>query len=63
MRTSQLNEKSDMYSFGVVLVELLIGKKVLSFERLEEKRSLAMHFNSCLKKDCLFDVLEIGILN
>ena len=44
MQTSQLTEKSDVYSFGVVLVELLTGKMALSFDRLEEERSLAMYF-------------------
>ncbi|KAL2584436.1 hypothetical protein AAZV13_14G128600 [Glycine max] len=63
MQTSQLTEKSDVYSFGAVLVELLTGEKPYSFGRPEEKRSLANHFLSCLKEDCLFDVLQDGILN
>ncbi|XP_061336482.1 wall-associated receptor kinase 2-like [Gastrolobium bilobum] len=63
MQTSQLNEKSDVYSFGVVLIELLTGEKPLCFDRSEEKRSLAMHFLSCLREDRLFEVLQFGILN
>ncbi|XP_061358734.1 putative wall-associated receptor kinase-like 16 [Gastrolobium bilobum] len=63
MQTSQLTEKSDVYSFGVVLVELLTGEKPLCFDRSEEKRSLAMHFLSCLREDRLFEVLQFGILN
>ena len=31
--------------------------------RLEEKRSLAIYFLSCLKENCLFEVLQVGILN
>ncbi|KAF8024950.1 hypothetical protein BT93_F1948 [Corymbia citriodora subsp. variegata] len=61
--TSQLTEKSDVYSFGVVLVELLTGKKALSFDRLEEERSLAMFFLSSLKNDKLFQIVEEVIVN
>ncbi|XP_058724817.1 putative wall-associated receptor kinase-like 16 [Vicia villosa] len=63
MQTSQLTEKSDVYSFGVVLVELLTGEKPFSFGRAEDRRSLAMHFLSCLKKDNVFEVIQDGLLN
>ncbi|XP_057442736.1 wall-associated receptor kinase 2-like [Lotus japonicus] len=63
MQTQQLTEKSDVYSFGVVLVELLTGEKPISFDRPEEKRSLAMHFLSCLKEDRLFEVVQVEIMN
>ncbi|KAL5071393.1 hypothetical protein RYX36_022280 [Vicia faba] len=63
MQTSQLTEKSDVYSFGVVLVELLTGEKPFSFGRAEDRRSLAMHFLSCLKKNNVFEVIQDGMLN
>jgi len=63
MQTSQLTEKSDVYSFGVVLVELLTGEKPFCFVRSEERRSLAMHFLSCLKKDNVFEVIQDGMWN
>ena len=62
MQTSQLTEKSDVYSFGVVLVELLTGEP-FSFGRPEERRSLAMHFLSCLEKDNVFEVIQDGMWN
>jgi serine/threonine protein kinase len=63
MQTSQLTEKSDVYSFGVVLVELLTGQQPFSFVRPEERRNLAMHFLSCLKKDNVFEVIQDGMWN
>ncbi|KAK2452990.1 putative wall-associated receptor kinase [Trifolium repens] len=63
MQTSQLTEKSDVYSFGVVLVELLTGERPFRFGRPEERRSLAMHFLSCLKKGNVFEIIQDGMLN
>ncbi|MED6144345.1 hypothetical protein PIB30_014878 [Stylosanthes scabra] len=63
MQTSQLTEKSDVYSFGVVLVELLTSEKPLSFDRTEEKRSLALYFLSYLKEDRLFEILQVDLLS
>ncbi|XP_075645143.1 wall-associated receptor kinase 3 [Castanea sativa] len=65
MQTSQLTKKSDVYSFGVVLIELLTRKKkkALSFDRLEEERSLATYFLSFSKDNGLFEVLEKHIAN
>ncbi|KAK2638671.1 hypothetical protein Ddye_026466 [Dipteronia dyeriana] len=60
LQTSQLTEKSDVYSFEVVLVELMTTKKVLSFDRSEEERSLVSHFLSSLKGGSLFEILENG---
>ncbi|KAJ1692702.1 hypothetical protein LUZ63_009400 [Rhynchospora breviuscula] len=42
--TCQLTDKSDVYSFAVVILELLTRKKALYFEGPEENRSLASSF-------------------
>ena len=42
----------------MVLVELLTGKKALSFDRPKEERSLTIYFISFLKDNRLFEILE-----
>ena len=63
MQTSQLTEKSDIYSFGVVMAELLTGKKALSFDRPESDRNLAICFVTAIKEDRLVQILEEHIVN
>nr|XP_048322910.1 wall-associated receptor kinase 3-like [Ziziphus jujuba var. spinosa] len=61
--TSQLTEKSDVYSYGVVLAELLTSKEVVSFNRPEGERNLAMFFVSAIEEDCLLHVLDGDIVD
>ncbi|PIN23365.1 Non-specific serine/threonine protein kinase [Handroanthus impetiginosus] len=62
MQTNQLTEKSDLYSFEVVLVELLTGKKAMSYDRPEEERNLADLFLLVMKQERLFEILEDNVL-
>ncbi|KAL7246064.1 hypothetical protein ACSBR2_001235 [Camellia fascicularis] len=62
LHTGQLTEKSDVYSFRVVLAELITGKKVLSFARPKEERYLATYFLSSLKNDRLYQVIDEHIV-
>ncbi|XP_059631699.1 wall-associated receptor kinase 3-like [Cornus florida] len=61
--TSHLSEKSDTYSFGVVLVELITGIKALSFDKPEEERNLATYFLSSMKENRLSLILDDRIVN
>lgn len=57
-QSSQFTGKSDVYSFGVVLAELLSGQKPISYERPEERRSLATHFILLMVENKIFDILD-----
>ncbi|XP_072993445.1 wall-associated receptor kinase 2-like [Typha latifolia] len=56
--TCQLTDKSDVYSFAVVLLELFTRKKALHFDGPEEDRSLAAYFVTALKQGRCLDVLD-----
>ncbi|GLJ24126.1 hypothetical protein SUGI_0460240 [Cryptomeria japonica] len=62
IRSNQFTEKSDVFSFGVVLAELLTGlKPVLS--RHGEKYFLYDHFLSAINDGCLTNILDPKIVD
>ncbi|KAL9413569.1 hypothetical protein AB3S75_042121 [Citrus x aurantiifolia] len=61
-RSSQFTEKSDVYSFSVVLVELLTGQKPIRLVDVEENRSLATYFLEVINENSLFEVLDAQVL-
>ncbi|KAF8018904.1 hypothetical protein BT93_H3715 [Corymbia citriodora subsp. variegata] len=63
LQSSQLTKKSGVYSFGVVLAELLTGLRALSFERAESERNLSSYFASAIKGERLFEIIDSRVLN
>ncbi|KAJ0751885.1 putative non-specific serine/threonine protein kinase [Helianthus annuus] len=47
-----------MYSFGVVLAELITGSKPLSMERLQEERNLATYLLIAQSEDRLTEIID-----
>ncbi|PSS34752.1 Receptor-like protein kinase [Actinidia chinensis var. chinensis] len=56
-RTQQLTTKSDVYAFGVVLLEVLCGRPAVD-EKLEEQRSLVLWAKHCIKKRKLHQIID-----
>ncbi|KAL2473871.1 Wall-associated receptor kinase 5 [Forsythia ovata] len=54
-RSGQLNDKSDVYAFGVVLAELLTGQQAVSSKT---DVGLVLRFRSAIKENSLFGILE-----
>ncbi|KAG6674124.1 hypothetical protein I3842_15G026300 [Carya illinoinensis] len=61
-QSSQFTEKSDVYSFDVVLVELLTGEKAISLTRTPEAKSLATYFICSMEENNLSDILDRRVL-
>ncbi|KHN04061.1 Wall-associated receptor kinase-like 20 [Glycine soja] len=57
-RNFQLTDKSDIYGFGVVLMELLTAQKAIDFNREEESVNLAMYGKRKMVEDKLMDVVD-----
>ena len=52
-----------MHFYGIFFPTLMIGKKVLLFDRPDEERSLVIYFLLSLKGGSLFEILENSIVN
>ncbi|KAF8055713.1 hypothetical protein N665_1287s0012 [Sinapis alba] len=61
--TGLLNEKSDVCSFGVVLMELLSGQKALCFEKPQQSKHLVSYFASATKENRLHEVIDGQMMN
>ncbi|CAI9296510.1 unnamed protein product [Lactuca saligna] len=56
--SSIITEKVDVYSFGIVLLEILCGRKNFDKSQPEESWHLLCVFQRCWEQDTLFDIVD-----
>ena len=61
-KTGKLTEKSDVYSYGVVLLELLTSLKPVRHELLQDYSSLVIHFLSYAGESNILGIFEEATL-
>ncbi|KAJ3673388.1 hypothetical protein LUZ60_006762 [Juncus effusus] len=59
--TCQLTDKSDVYSFAIIILELLTRKKALCFEGPEDDRSLASSFCTAKKDGRFLEIFDAQV--
>ncbi|KAJ9554555.1 hypothetical protein OSB04_018600 [Centaurea solstitialis] len=56
--SSVITEKVDVYSFGIVLLEVLCGRKIFDISQPEESRHLLVLFQTSLEEGKLLDIID-----
>ncbi|KAL0846180.1 LOW QUALITY PROTEIN: hypothetical protein Bca101_019426 [Brassica carinata] len=62
-QSNQYTEKSDVYSYGIVLAELITGEKPIFFNRSPENRTLVAYFNRAMNEKRLLEIIDAWILD
>ncbi|XP_074290851.1 wall-associated receptor kinase-like 1 [Silene latifolia] len=62
-RTGQYNEKSDVFSFGVVIIELLTGKKAVYQTESGGRENLVLSFQEATENSAFQDMLAPEVVN
>ncbi|MQL41710.1 hypothetical protein EI012_27800, partial [Escherichia coli] len=62
-RNYQLTDKSDVYSYGVVLLELLTAQKAIDFNRAADDVNLAVYVQRMAAEEKLIDVIDPMLKN
>lgn len=61
-RNYQLTDKSDVYSYGVVLLELLTSQKAIDFSRDQDDVNLAIHVSQHASNGAIVEVVDKRLL-
>ncbi|XP_025013179.1 wall-associated receptor kinase-like 20 [Ricinus communis] len=61
-RNYQLTDKSDVYSYGVVLLELLTSQKAIDFSRNQDDVNLVIYVSQQAKNDAIMEVIDQRLL-
>ncbi|XP_042067123.1 wall-associated receptor kinase-like 1 [Salvia splendens] len=59
-QTSQYTDKGDVYSFGVILVELLTGQRAISLD-VSQERNLSTRFLACMEANNLDAIIDTQV--
>ncbi|KAK7337158.1 hypothetical protein VNO77_17719 [Canavalia gladiata] len=62
-RNYQLTDKSDVYSYGVVLLELLTSQKAIDFNRDQDDVNLAIHVSQHASNGTIMEVVDQRLLS
>ena len=62
-RHQQLTEKSNVYSFGVVMFEVLSARKALNQKIQEEERILASWARKCIERKTISEIIDPYLTN
>ncbi|XP_061352425.1 wall-associated receptor kinase-like 20 [Gastrolobium bilobum] len=62
-RNYQLTDKSDVYSYGVVLLELLTSQKAIDFSREQDDVNLAIHVSQHAINGTIMEVVDQSLLS
>ncbi|CAK9140446.1 unnamed protein product [Ilex paraguariensis] len=61
-RNYQLNDKSDVYSYGVVLLELLTSQRAIDFSRDQDDVNLAIYVSQRANSGFIMEVVDTQLL-
>ncbi|XP_039161083.1 wall-associated receptor kinase-like 1 [Eucalyptus grandis] len=62
LQSDQFTDKSDMYSFGLILVELLTGQEPMAFLGHDKEINLASYFLLLMNENRLIDTVDTRVL-